>query len=277
MSAPERETASRLTREQTPVVETLTCLLVVPCYNEAERFQSERFAECLRSNGRISFLFVNDGSTDATLQRLQQFCAEHPQRANVLDLQPNGGKGEAVRRGLLHALAIAPGAYTGFWDADLATPLDALPEFLDVLSRESEIDLVFGARIRLLGRHVSRNPVRHYLGRVFATAVSLSLGLPIYDTQCGAKIFRPVPLLRQVLATPFESRWIFDVEVIARCLASWKRQGTKPEDKIYELPLQTWIDVAGSKLRSKDFVRSFTDLVKIRQEYLRLLRAPARQ
>ena len=260
-------------------MEATPCLLVVPCYNEAARFQADKFTEFLAGDTRVTFLFVNDGSSDGTLVTLQRFCDAHPGRASVLDVQPNGGKGEAVRRGLLHALSVAPGAFTGFWDADLATPLDALPEFLEVLSREPDIDLVFGARIRLLGRHVSRNPMRHYLGRVFATAVSLSLGLPIYDTQCGAKVFRPVPLLSRVLAEPFESRWIFDVEVLARFLAAWKRVGFRPENKIYELPLQTWVDVAGSKLRSTDFVRSFTDLLKIRREYLRLLEkpAPARQ
>lgn len=248
-------------------------MLVVPCYNEAQRFQAASFAAFLRVHEDTAFLFVNDGSSDGTLARLQTFCAEHPDRALLLDVQPNGGKGEAVRRGMLHALTIAPEACTGFWDADLATPLDALPEFLQVLQQEPEIDVVFGARIRLLGRHVSRNPMRHYAGRVFATAVSLSLGLPIYDTQCGAKLFRPTALLHRVLSRPFESRWIFDVEILARSLAAWKQAGAKPEEKLYELPLQTWVDVAGSKLKPRDFVRSFTDLLKIRHAYLRLLRS----
>ena len=255
------------------------CVLVVPCYNEAQRFRHDAFSDFLHANDGTSFLFVNDGSSDATLQRLQEFCAAHPSRSSVLDLQPNGGKGEAVRRGMLHALGMSPGAHVGFWDADLATPLDALLEFLHVLQVDPEIDMVFGSRIRLLGRHVSRNPMRHYAGRVFATSVSLTLGLPIYDTQCGAKVFRSTALLHQVLAEPFESRWIFDVEILARFLAAWKPMHLHPERKIYELPLQTWIDVAGSKVRGSDFVRSFTDLMKIRREYTRLLhtrRVPTR-
>lgn len=259
----------------TQLTQTTKCMLVIPCYNEAERLSVDAFEAALQADPAVAFLFVNDGSTDGTLARLEAFSAQHPERVSVLDVQPNGGKGEAVRRGLLHALAVAPGAFTGFWDADLATPLDALPEFLDVLAREPNIDVVFGARIRLLGRHVSRNPMRHYAGRVFATAVSLSLGLPIYDTQCGAKIFRATPLLASILRQPFESRWIFDVEVLARALAAWKREGVRPEEKLYELPLQTWVDVAGSKLRSRDFARSFTDLLKIRREYKRLLRSEA--
>lgn len=248
------------------------CVLVVPCYNEAARFRADAFSEHLEHHPGTRFLFVNDGSSDGTLGVLQQFCEAHPGHASVLDQQPNRGKGEAVRCGLLHVLSSTPASYLGFWDADLATPLDALPEFLDVMERDPEIDMVFGSRIRLLGRHVSRNPMRHYAGRIFATTVSMSLGLPIYDTQCGAKVFRPTPLLHQVIADKFESRWIFDVEVLARFLAAWKDDGVHPERKIYELPLQTWIDVAGSKLKSTDFIRSFTDLVKIRREFVRLQR-----
>ena len=248
------------------------CVLVVPCYNEAARFHAASFAAFLREHDGTRFLFVNDGSRDGTLQVLQQFCASHNEHATVLDLQLNRGKGEAVRSGMLHALASFPGSYVGFWDADLATPLNALPEFIDVFERDPLIDMVFGSRIRLLGRHVSRNPMRHYAGRIFATSVSVSLGLPIYDTQCGAKVFRPTPLLHRVLAEMFESRWIFDVELLARFLAAWKHEDLHPEHKIYELPLQTWIDVAGSKLRPTDFIRSFTDLVKIRREFVRLQR-----
>lgn len=255
-------------------MKNIACVLAVPCYNEAARFHADSFAAFLQANEGIRFLFVNDGSSDETLPVLQRFCEVHSERASVLDLQPNRGKGEAVRLGLLHVLRDNLEAYAGFWDADLATPLDALPEFLEVMQRDPAIDMVFGSRIRLLGRHVSRNPLRHYAGRIFATAVSISLGLPIYDTQCGAKVFRPTPLLRSVLALAFESRWIFDVELLARFLAEWKHTGIHPERKIYELPLQTWVDVAGSKLRSIDFFHSFTDLVKIRREFVRLLNHP---
>jgi len=216
----------------------------------------------------VRFLFVNDGSSDGTLSVLSEFCAAHASRSEVLNLQPNRGKGEAVRLGMLHAMQTHPeAALVGFWDADLATPLSAFPEFREVFDSLPVVDMVFGARIRLLGRHVQRNPLRHYAGRVFATTVSVTLGLAIYDTQCGAKIFRVNELLRQQLAQPFISRWIFDVEILARFLQIWSAQGILPEEKIYELPLQTWVDVAGSKLKSSDFVRSFTDLMRIHQQY----------
>jgi hypothetical protein len=56
------------------------------------------------------------------------------------------------------------------------------------------------------------------VGRAGATLISLVCGLPVYDTQCGAKIFRNAERLRQVFRTPFRVYWTFDVEILARFL-----------------------------------------------------------
>ena len=127
--------------------------------------------------------------------------------------------------------------------------------------------MVFGARIRLLGRTIHRKAVRHYTGRLFATAASLTLSIPVYDTQCGAKIFRVTHGLEQVLAEPFSSRWIFDVEIVARFIQ--RRGHAFCVAGIYEYPLQTWEDVGGSKLRGSDFLKAGLDLMAIHRRYLR--------
>jgi len=127
--------------------------------------------------------------------------------------------------------------------------------------------MVFGARVKLLGRRVERRAVRHYLGRVFATAASLTLGIPIYDTQCGAKLFRVNDAIAAVFASPFRSPWIFDVEVLARYLAQpVPPGGPARRARIYELAVPAWHDVPGSKLRWFDFVRSFFELARIRHD-----------
>jgi hypothetical protein len=104
---------------------------------------------------------------------------------------------------------------------------------------------------------------------VFATAASLVLGLPIYDTQCGAKLFRVLPGTRDLFIEPFLTRWLFDVEIIARLIRS-RRQTTLPQpaDIIYEFPLSEWRDVKGSKVRPKDFVTAFIELATIYRRYL---------
>ena len=77
----------------------------------------------------------------------------------------------------------------------------------------------------MMGTDIRRSAVRHYTGRLFATAGSLVLGVPVYDTQCGAKAFRVTDALRAALAEPFVSRWAFDVEVLGRLLRSTDGRG----------------------------------------------------
>jgi glycosyltransferase involved in cell wall biosynthesis len=238
--------------------------LVVPCYNEEKRLDADAFRNASVEGHAIRFLFVNDGSRDGTLSLLESLRESDPARFAILNLDRNRGKAEAVRRGFLAAMEQPP-AYLGFWDADLATPLSELAGFLAILEARPEIEIVIGARVRLLGRQISRRPSRHYFGRVGATLISSTLGLAVYDTQCGAKVFRVTDTLRSVFANPFLSRWIFDVEIIARYVERLGRNATAAA--MYELPVQRWHDVTGSKVKSHDFLRALHDLWKIRREY----------
>ena len=238
-------------------------IVVVPCYNEAERLPVAMFASYLEAHPEVGLVLVNDGSRDSTLVVLSSLAARYPAQVSVLDLQPNGGKAEAVRRGLLSAIERKP-AIVGFWDADLATPLDAIELFEKLLAGRPDIEWVIGARVKLLGRQIERQELRHYLGRVFATAASLVLGIPVYDTQCGAKVFRVNAALTDSLQRPFGSRWIFDVELIGRFMERLRAAGIEhPENRIYEYPLLKWVDVRGSKVKPTDFLRAFAELVGI--------------
>jgi dolichyl-phosphate beta-glucosyltransferase len=241
-------------------------LIVVPCYNEAQRLPVERFREFIETS-TIGFVFVDDGSRDRTFQVLEEFRRSREDRVHVLRLKVNQGKAEAVRRGINFALERNPG-YTGYWDADLATPLDAILRFLAILQERPGLDMVFGSRVKLLGRNVQRRPARHYMGRVFATVVSTMLRLPIYDTQCGAKLFRVRPEIRDLFGQPFLSRWVFDVEILARYI---NRLGSAQAAaaRIYEYPLEEWQDVAASKVKGGDFAKAFRDVVRIYWSYVR--------
>jgi len=246
-----------------------TTILVIPCYNEAKRLDGRRFIDFIDGSDDVSLLFVNDGSTDATQRVLDELVAQRPDRMTASALDRNSGKAEAVRQGLQRA--VGQGAdLVGFFDADLSTDLSEVPRFLAVFEERPELSMVFGSRVNLLGRRVRRKLTRHYIGRVFATLASWALRLPIYDTQCGAKIFRNTEELRQVLDTPFMSRWIFDVELIARFVVSRRVDGAPPiEESIYELPLMSWYDVAGSKLRFRDMFIVAGDMMRIWWRYLR--------
>jgi len=241
--------------------------IVIPCYNEASRLKSQVFRDYLAAHSGIRLLFVDDGSADQTAAVLEELCVGYEDRAEFLVLKPNGGKAEAVRRGILHAVQTHDLDAVGFWDADLATPLTAISGFNDVLSQNAQKEMVFGSRVKLLGRAVRRKAMRHYLGRVFATAASVTLHLPIYDTQCGAKLFRVNDHLKKVFAAPFLSKWVFDVEIVARYSELNHHSLEKMESCVYEYALKEWSDVAGSKVRPRDFFTALLDLIRIKLRY----------
>jgi dolichyl-phosphate beta-glucosyltransferase len=242
-------------------------IIVVPCYSEAKRLRVDTFRDYLRTHPTTSFLFVDDGSKDATLKVLNKLKATAPDQIEVHPLAKNSGKAEAVRQGLLHVVKNRECNYTGYWDADLATPLDAIDNLQSILDQQPAIKLIMGSRVRLLGREIQRKAARHYLGRVFATFASLTLRLAVYDTQCGAKLLRVTPELARILSEPFSSKWIFDVELIARFSQLYKIPAVGDPEWIYEFPLYRWEDIAGSKLKSTDFLKAAMDLLEIRRRY----------
>jgi glycosyltransferase involved in cell wall biosynthesis len=213
-------------------------------------------------SGSARVLFVDDGSRDETMRVLEEMQARAPKRVDVLRLEKNQGKGEAVRAGLLRAISLGA-TEVGYSDADLATPPDEIERLFAALAEKSELVGVIGARINYLGTNISRRAARHYLGRVFATGAATALGREVYDTQCGAKVFRVGPVLKAALSKPFVSRWAFDVELLARLF-----EGSNPgEDVIHEMPLRSWQHVGGSKLSAGAMVKASFDLVRIGWRY----------
>jgi len=237
--------------------------IIIPCFNEEQRLQPFEFHKQLEASGNLEFFFVNDGSKDKTSEILQKI-SEESSRCHVVTLKQNKGKAAAVHAGF-NAAFKKDFRNIGFWDADLATPLHIIPGFCEFLDAE-KVSLVMGSRIKRLGSIIERRIVRHYLGRVFATLVSCILNLPVYDSQCGAKIFRNSDILVQVFSKPFISKWVFDVELIARFM-SLKSPHAEEEftETAYEYPLEEWHDIQGSKLRIKDCFGALIDLYRIKR------------
>jgi glycosyltransferase involved in cell wall biosynthesis len=241
---------------------------VVPCFNEAERLDQTAFAALVHASAPAQLVLVDDGSSDQTLAVLRALARQVGASTEIVALPKNRGKAEAVRQGLRRALD-GEAKIVSYIDADLATPPDELAR-LATLVRNGHYDLLMGSRVQLLGRTIERSHLRHYLGRVFATAASLSLRLPVYDTQCGAKLFRRTPALVAALAQPFTSHWAFDVELIGRLLHP--PIGVLPiaVEHIREEPLLAWTDVPGSKLRPAAALRSGIDLLRLGLRFRRL-------
>ena len=103
--------------------------LVVPVHDEADAVgllvQRVTAALAAERDLAVEIVFVNDGSTDATLERLLALRREHPE-IRVVDLSRNFGKEAALTAGL-HA---ATGSVVVPLDADLQDPPEIIPELL---------------------------------------------------------------------------------------------------------------------------------------------------
>ena len=207
-----------------PAMPQRTLTIVLPAYNEEARLApalDELFGYLHRrgSDGRdgrpgaaqlpprVTVLVVDDGSTDSTAA----IVCDRPEVADG-ELQlltvPHGGKGSAVRAGMLHA----DGDYLIFADADMATPPDELPLLMDALDAA---DAAYGSRIQPDGSDMraSQPGWRRLLGRTFHLLASLWVVGPVQDTQCGFKGFRR-DVARDVFARQRVTSIVFDVELI---------------------------------------------------------------
>jgi dolichyl-phosphate beta-glucosyltransferase len=246
------------------------CILVVPCFNEAARLDRDGFLGLARAI-ELEVLFVDDGSQDGTVQVLEELRAKASERISVLALPKNGGKAEAVRRGMLQALSRGADV-VGFADADLATPPSELVRLRDKLL-SSELSVVVGSRVMLMGTEIRRHLMRHLFGRAFATVAAGILQMPFYDTQCGAKYFRDTPALRSALGRPFHSRWAFDIELLGRIHIGDVEAAGLPEERFREVPLERWVAVSDSKLSIRGMTRTLFELPAIDRELKRLRKA----
>jgi len=243
------------------------CCIVIPCFNEEKRLDVAEFEQFFAQND-YDFCFVNDGSTDFTLKLIGKIQQNREDRIKIVDLERNSGKAEAVRQGILESLQWKPFDVIGYFDADFATPLAEIPYLYSFFDNQ-QIEMVIGSRVKLLGRKIERKPMRHILGRVFATVASLILKTSVYDTQCGAKLIKS-SLVPQLFNKKFISKWLFDIEVFARII-QLKGLDDIPK-RIIEAPLHTWIEKDNSKIKFTFFLIVPFELWKIHRAY-RILKA----
>lgn len=76
-------------------------IIIIPCYNEANRIDRKAFEDYIIAFPDHHLCFVDDGSTDATLEELQHFTKEYPHQVQIIAFQENEGKAEAIRKAML--------------------------------------------------------------------------------------------------------------------------------------------------------------------------------
>jgi len=251
----------------TAVGQTKRVALVIPCYNEAKRLNLEAYARFLETHPGVTFCFVNDGSTDATGERLAAFLAANPTLSiRIHALNENSGKGEAVRQGVLDVLKAnnTPLDLVGFWDSDLATPLAELDRFVEAFTQEARIQAVVGFRKKEPTANIKRSPTRKLISSIMRVIIHTLIGLPVQDTQCGAKLFT-ADVASKIFEKPFVARWLFDLELFLRMKQAYGSAFLT--QNLEQLHLKSWHDVPGTKLRFWDVFQIFLELVKIKSMY----------
>jgi dolichyl-phosphate beta-glucosyltransferase len=243
--------------------EKYTTILVVPCYNEEYRINEAAFYDFLIGHPDHLLVFVDDGSTDNTGSVISKVSSRTGNLV-VLTCKRNIGKAAAVRVGILHALENYEAAYIGFADADLSTPLAEFAVFEKEFEKNKAICIVLGSRVQMLGRDIHRNLLRHWISRIVATIICKVLDEPLYDTQCGAKLFS-WEVAGNLFKDPFLSKWLFDVEILAR----HKKINGKEffRTSVIESPVSRWTEKKQSKLHYSQLLRILIDLRKINKHY----------
>lgn len=238
--------------------------LVIPCYNEEHRLQKEVLINWVKEHPKVHVYLVNDGSSDRTADMIEALHQTHPDFIYALQQEQNGGKAEAVRRGMLHAEANGTYDYIGYWDADFSAPLSEIDWMLQFCDGTFQHTFILGTRLARLGSYIRRKFTRHLLGRLFSSVTSMVLGLTVYDTQCGAKWVKSeeVP---DLFGEKFVSKWLFDVEILARLIQKYDRSYVYHH--ALEIPLKNWSEIKGSKLKVKDFIKAPLELWAIKKKY----------
>jgi len=237
--------------------------IIIPCYNEEKRLNQDAFVSFILENEDYHLCFVNDGSKDKTLDVLHTMKDQAPGAISIIDVKKNSGKATAVRAGARFLYSQPYISNIGFMDADLSTDFRDFKDLVKTLKQDDKM-VVFGSRNAADSRNIERNFMRNVFSKFVKRFILLILGLPIRDTQCGAKVFKRniVPV---VYDDAFVSRWLFDVEIFLRLK---KHLGKKETIKsIFEQPLMRWVHVDDSKLGMTDALKIPVNLAQIWMNY----------
>lgn len=237
--------------------------ILIPAYNEEGRLPVEEVERFLNNHDYSNYkvIFLNDGSSDGTQHLLDTIANKYPNKVEPIHFKRNEGKAETVRKGMVQVYSQFE--YLGYLDADLATSIEEFYALAQRASRENK-KICFGSRIKKLGSEIKRTTKRHILGRVFATLSNSIIKVPVYDTQCGAKVFHH-SLVEDTFSEKFISKWLFDIEIICRILVQHGQQYFL--ESALEVPLKKWKEKGGSKINLKDTITFPLELLRIKKRY----------
>lgn len=233
--------------------------LILPTYNPgaAARSTWERLHAFLHDvAGDWEIVFVCDGCTDGTPERLRDWTRRDAERVRIVSYKQNRGKGFAVYRGL----SVARGQWRIFTDMDLAYPLTDILKVAQQLQAGAKA--VAASRLHPDSQVCRPAELRGYVlrrqlqSRLFSALVRRLLPLPIRDTQAGLKGFSAA-LLEQILPYLRCRGFEFDCELLLACV-----QLGVP---IVELPVTVHYDSRSSTTNLRQSLRMLRGIWRMRR------------
>ncbi len=223
--------------------------IVIPAYNEQERIIASigAIASHVSDLGFAwELLIADDGSKDQTASLCEELGLVN---LIVLRAPKNGGKGNAVQRGML----AARGKYILFADADNSTPIEEVSKLLVKLEKEG-FDVAVGSRAADGAEEGKKSLLRKILSGGLRLIVKYVMHIGVKDTQCGFKMYT-AEAAHKLHSKQTIMGFSFDLEILYLAY--------KFGYKIAEVPV-SWIDAPGSKVNTRKEVQRFLrDLIKI--------------
>lgn len=222
-------------------------VIVIPCFNEEKRLPIEDYDLFLKKNEQIFLCIVNDGSIDKTSNVLEKLKSSFPSRIQILTLNENQGKGNAIFYGFQHVFQSKSNIKDiGYLDSDLSV---SLVDYLNMLQfhRQENNSLTYASREKLKISEMQRQWERKLVSFLAKKMISGIFRLNIYDTQCGAKIF-DIKHAKHIFYQQFESRWLFDIEIFIRIKETQQLNTTQP------YYLKSWLFQSQSKMGYWDLI-----------------------
>jgi glycosyltransferase involved in cell wall biosynthesis len=222
--------------------------VVIPVFNDFHSLEIAipRSIELLsRITDGFELIIAEDGSTDGSAELVRQY-EQRDTRIHLLHSDERLGRGKALNR----AIHESRGNIICYYDVDLATDMQHLPELIGAI-REGA-DIATGSRL-MPGSDIVRTGGREIASRSYNFLVRFFLGSRIYDHQCGFKAFNKEYILPALPAIR-SNHWFWDTEILVRT----QRNGAR----IHEFPVR-WRAGKGTTVKIKDVFEMGSSILRL--------------